>query len=829
MGSGTKHRGRGRWRLAMIGVFVLSPLGMGIAASDEPPIDLSTAAGRAQAVAMFQARHDADMAAMQANFSGLATHYLFGTANVGSFARMESGRPIFHSVLNNARYGIAVGVNTVRDLPPNLTATGITAGIWDGGAVRITHQEYGGRITVADGSNPLMTPDIYHSTAVCGVIASSGAFNANSKGMAIAINMKSYDNNNDLTEIAAAAAAMSMEAGKLPLSNHSYANDAGWEAVGPKGSVPHWFGTITNPMAIPNESEEFGRYNEYAADLDAICYGAPYFLPVRAISNDRDDAAPSLGATYWYWDGTNWASAAYNGTTPRADGWDGGYDTIRADSSGKNVLSVGAVNIAESGGIRNLALATMTSFSGWGPTDDGRLKPDLVAPGVSLFSTSGTADVNYSSGGAGTSFASPAVMGGAALVLQHYTNTFGAWPRASTLKALLIHTADDLDAPILGAKPGPDYATGWGHPDIDAAIDVIDEQAASPLAPVIVQNQLETATPSLSFLIAAQAGTPIVATLVWTDPAAADTAINDDGTSRLVNDLDLRIAAPGGAVAFPYVLNPANPSLAATTGDNTRDNVEQVRIASAPTTGVYTITVSHKGALSAAEQQFGLIISGSASDADNDYAADFGEWTNAALQSPGSATRTNLWLSDSDNDGLLDGREAQPAGAFSTYPGGTTGTDPRDPDTDGDGWLDGLEVRFPATFPNGPLVADVLSDVDGDGLPDSLDSDSSLADANGDAIPDGRDSDGDGFADGYELAHGNSSTSASDYPALGDTNSSASPAVVADVTTLANWAAGLGSLPQPGNGDVDANGVVDAADATALGQWLVGPAPYQLP
>jgi hypothetical protein len=254
-----------------------------------------------------------------------------------------------------------------------------------------------------------------------------------------------------------------------------------------------------------------------------------------------------------------------------------------------------------------------------------------------------------------------------------------------------------------------------------------------------------------------------------------------------------------------------------------------VRLASAPTTGIYTITVSHKGTLSGGQQQFSLIVSGAAPDTDGDWVADFGEWTNAALQSPGSAIHTNVWLRDSDGDGLPDGLELVPAGAFSTYTGPTYGTDPRNPDTDGDGWLDGLEVLFPSFFANGPLVADAASDVDGDGLPDALDADSSLADSNGDGIPDGRDSDGDGFADGYEMAHGTSPSSASSRPFVGEVDGVAAATNVADVTTLANWTAGLGPLPLATNADVDANGVVDAADATALADWLAGPEPYNLP
>ena len=64
----------------------------------------------------------------------------------------------------------------------------------------------------------------------------------------------------------------------------------------------------------------------------------------------------------------------------------------------------------------------------------------------------------------------------------------------------------------------------------------------------------------------------------------------------LVNDLDLRVISAGGATNFPWILNPASPANAATTGDNVRDNVERVDIAS-PTSGTYTVRITHKGNL----------------------------------------------------------------------------------------------------------------------------------------------------------------------------------------------------------------------------------------
>ena len=116
----------------------------------------------------------------------------------------------------------------------------------------------------------------------------------------------------------------------------------------------------------------------------------------------------------------------------------------------------------------------MEGYSSWGPTDDGRIKPDLVANGYSLYSSysSGTASYAYSSG---TSMAAPNATGTAQLLLSLYTSMKpGEYMRASTLKGLLIHTADDL------GTAGPDYKFGWGLVNAKAAADLICTAATNP-------------------------------------------------------------------------------------------------------------------------------------------------------------------------------------------------------------------------------------------------------------------------------------------------------------------------------------------------------------
>ena len=105
-------------------------------------------------------------------------------------------------------------------------------------------------------------------------------------------------------------------------------------------------------------------------------------------------------------------------------------------------------------------------------------------------------------------------------------------------------------------------------------------------------------------------------TICWTDPAGTvATKAVDANTASLVNDLDLRLIT-GGTTHFPWKLNPASPTSSATkSGDNDRDNVEQVYVAS-PTVGQsFTVRVMHKGTLknaagATATQPVSIIISG---------------------------------------------------------------------------------------------------------------------------------------------------------------------------------------------------------------------------
>ncbi len=95
--------------------------------------------------------------------------------------------------------------------------------------------------------------------------------------------------------------------------------------------------------------------------------------------------------------------------------------------------------------------------------------------------------------------------------------------------------------------------------------------------------------------VTATGSVPLKVSIAWTDPAGPAQPEQLDPTNLvLVNDFDLRVIGPGGVTNFPYILDPASPTNAATTGENYRDNIEQVVIANPVANADYIVRVTHK-------------------------------------------------------------------------------------------------------------------------------------------------------------------------------------------------------------------------------------------
>jgi hypothetical protein len=255
----------------------------------------------------------------------------------------------------------------------------------------------------------------------------------------------------------------------------------------------------------------------------------------------------------------------------------------------------------------------MTTFSGWGPTDDGRIKPDVVANGVSLWSCSDGSDTSHA-WSSGTSMSSPGAAASTDLLVDHWRELHGSDPRAATLKALILHTADEC-----GDADGPDYRFGWGLLNTRAAALLLSEDAADSAGSRVLERELADAQ-AHAYDLALADSVAVRFTLSWTDvPGTPPPAGLDPPDAMLVNDLDLRLT-DGTTVWEPWVLDPASPDLAAARGDNARDNAEQVFAASLPA-GAYTLWVTHKGTLSGGAQAYSLVASHAVTEAAGPVAA----------------------------------------------------------------------------------------------------------------------------------------------------------------------------------------------------------------
>jgi subtilase family protein/GEVED domain-containing protein/type IX secretion system substrate protein/Ig-like domain-containing protein len=500
----------------------------------------------------------------------------------------EMGNPKYVSTLNNT---IAAATTRANELWPggssglNLSGSSNAVkgkiAIWDGGHPLTTHVELTGRTLLKDASSV-----DGHATHTTGTLIATG-INPIAKGMAFgAQQLLCYDFNNDESEMAAASP-------NLLISNHSYGflSGSGWNF---DGTNWEWYGDTT---ISKSEAYGFGYYNFDAQIYDSIAYHAPNYLICVASGNARGYNGPPIDSPY-----------LYNGSAKLKRSEDlkdnPNYASISNAADSKNTMIVGAVNGIPAGYF-SPSDVSIADFSSLGPTNDGRIKPDIVADGVNVTSTWNTSNTAYSTQ-SGTSMATPNTTGSLYLLQEYYNKLHpSAFMRSATLKGLAIHTADEA-----GPGPGPDYMYGWGLLDVLKGAAVITSSFNQQSDTIIESTLNNGGTYAFNFIASGKGS--LVATLSWTDPPATPLAVQQslhNATSMLVNDLDMRITN-GSQIFMPWVLDPANPANAATRGDNFRDNVEKINIDSLVPGQAYTIIIKNKGTLARGSQAFSLLVSG---------------------------------------------------------------------------------------------------------------------------------------------------------------------------------------------------------------------------
>lgn len=503
-----------------------------------------------------------------------------------SLQRIEDdGTPIFYTIFN-AGSSTTIGTNKMYpggSLGLSVTGAGMTAGVWDGGKVRDSHQEFNGaKVALSDAAATLSS----HGTHVTGTIIASG-FSPLRKGIAYGAQAKTYDWTSDYNEMLAFGSA-----GYL-VSNHSY-------------------GYVASSLS----DSKFGQYDTSSIQIDNVSNTNPYYQVVVAAGNDRDDFAIAQV------------------------GNKGGYDLLTGFATSKNSLVVAAVN--EVLNYANESSVVMSSFSNYGPTDDGRIKPDIAAKGVGVSSCISSGDASYASY-QGTSMASPAISGMVLMLQKHYNNLNpSSFMRASTVRGLICHSAKEA-----GLNPGPDYEFGWGLANAELASTIISNRNISSVLDENTLNNGQTFTMQVSISSAQK----LAATICWTDPQGSPniTGDIDNRSPRLRNNLDLKILKDG-TTYYPWKLNVDDPTSAAiNTEDNDVDNVEKVEIANAQP-GVYTIQVTHKGTLSGNAQVFSLIANAtnglSLNTRDNDFDNSIFIYPNPATNQLNFLVKNNSTIDD---------------------------------------------------------------------------------------------------------------------------------------------------------------------------------------
>ena len=309
-----------------------------------------------------------------------------------------------------------------------------------------------------------------------------------------------------------------------------------------------------------------------------------------------------------------------------------GGQTVGSPAVAKNVIATGATDNNRFGfGIYDSGQEVIADFSSRGPCEDGRIKPDIVAPGTwisslrSVFANDNNAwgpisDLYMYQGG--TSQAGPHASGACAIAIQWYRSTHnGATPSPALVKALLINSADDMGTDVIpdpesdttddtgmvvgDTGPVPNNDEGWGRINLVNLIDSarrhrFTDQGAG-LATGQVAEQRVVVGPD----------EPLKVTLVYTDVPGFPAAI-----PALVNDLDLEVVGPDGRVFRGNAFADGETAAGTPVGDRI-NNVEAVHIG-VPAAGEYVIRVRaqnvvqdvHHKTVGAPEQDFALVISG---------------------------------------------------------------------------------------------------------------------------------------------------------------------------------------------------------------------------
>ncbi|WP_343685721.1 S8 family serine peptidase [Chryseobacterium gleum] len=481
----------------------------------------------------------------------------------------ENGRPMYYTTLNAgaAKMTKADNLYAGGGLGLNITGSNMKIGQWDYSKPRTTHELLAGKINSYDAlQNQTISR---HSTNIAGTLVGNNG-DPDARGIAYDAIINAYDWNNDVNEMLSEAYIPGNNG--ILVANNSYGFD---------------------PMYL--QTYQFGKYNTTAQSWDNLMYLRPYLQIVKAAGNARElnpAIVPQVSAK-------------------------NGYDLLEGAGVAKNVLVVASAK-------KNANMSAddafdVSAFSSYGPSDDGRIKPDICAPGENMYSSIETYDSAYGVY-RGTSSATAVVSGIITLLQQYYKSVSPSqsYMLSSTVRALLAHTANDK------GSEGPDYIYGWGLVDAKRAAaaihdnieGIINGEKKSTLIKEITLNQGNKYT---LYVVPYELNQPLSATISWTDPQGNLVSnVVDLNSPSVINDLDLKIVrvnADGSETTYyPWKLGGISNLTGAATNNSTNnvDTIERVDIKT-PQKLTYKIIVSAKTnatpLLPNGNQTFSIVVS----------------------------------------------------------------------------------------------------------------------------------------------------------------------------------------------------------------------------
>ncbi len=496
--------------------------------------------------------------------------------NAWYLQRIDSdGNPVFINTKDTTANATVKGtaLHTGGSMGVNISGQNMVLGVWDGGQINGSHELLSGVGKVAMQSGQTLNDNVNggndHQQAVTGIAIGKDIGNT-AKGIAYSATSLNYDWNNDLVEMLDFATGTT---GGYLVSNHSY-------GYGNGEGTALW---------------KFGAYDVTSKNWDWLLKDTPNYLPFVAVGNEQNPNA--LNNNNQHVNG-NWTK--------------GGFDIVTGSSAAKNVVTVGSVESNKA----------MSNYSNWGPTDDGRVKPDIVAQGSNMDAPLYSSNNGYTgqvSASSGTSYAAPVVAGAALLLQQYYKSIFNKYMTAASLKALLLHTAEDL------GNPGPDAKFGWGLLNIEKAAQTIKQMqpgGSTKLIEYTTNPVNDGNTQQIEGWQFSNGPGPMRASICWTDDEGTEQTSTDgvdNTTSRLVYEFDILFRTNGSLFlnSYPYknlsISNPsANATVATTWFSGNGNNYKQANVATNGAEGTANVFayVVKKSTSPVAVKPYSLLITG---------------------------------------------------------------------------------------------------------------------------------------------------------------------------------------------------------------------------